>query len=510
MSASQIVSFVACVGQLALALLCVSRVTRSPLAMPLALLCLNVLGWMGADLAYQISHVSMWHWIDHALTPWTAPLALQFVLVFVGRRRELRGLLAGAWVLSGALSAIVIRDVLVEGSSSKLNVPVGLPFLRSVEWSVVFLAVALPIMVFAMLVLARHLRGSIDRGERARSRLLLAALLIGTLLGSTEEVGTFLVGLPALGNVGMLTTSALLSVVALRFRLFDRDVSLRVVGSLLALAAAGATAALVALQLLGANGALLVLGGATVALALGAASRRVLAEGGKERLRREQLTTLGRFSAQMAHDLKNPLAALKGAAQLLLEDLSRASPGIDRVRFANLMLEQIERIDGTVEAYGRLTRIEPNLEALDLNEAVRGVLALQSLANGAVAVGTDLAEPLPPCRADPAMLARVLENLVRNAVEAMPDGGTVTVRTRPGDSGAGAGVELSVEDSGCGMDARTRERAFDDFFTTKASGSGLGLAFVNRVVEAHGGSVSLSSELGRGTVVRVRLPSARG
>jgi signal transduction histidine kinase len=65
-----------------------------------------------------------------------------------------------------------------------------------------------------------------------------------------------------------------------------------------------------------------------------------------------------------------------------------------------------------------------------------------------------------------------------------------------------------VEDTGCGMDARTRERAFDEFFTTKPSGSGLGLAFVRRIVEAHGGEVTLASELGRGTIVRVRLPAA--
>ena len=124
-------------------------------------------------------------------------------------------------------------------------------------------------------------------------------------------------------------------------------------------------------------------------------------------------------------------------------------------------------------------------------------------------MNVELAEGLPPCRADREMLSRVLENLVRNAMEAMPDGGTVTVRTARSGGGAreaGASVVLSVEDTGCGMDARTRERAFDDFFTTKATGSGLGLAFVHRVVEAHGGQLSLESEQGRGTVVSVRLP----
>ncbi len=91
---------------------------------------------------------------------------------------------------------------------------------------------------------------------------------------------------------------------------------------------------------------------------------------------------------------------------------------------------------------------------------------------------------------------------MRNALEAMPRGGVLTVRTRTEDSG----VVLSVEDTGEGMNARTRERAFDDFYTTKTTGSGLGLAFVRRVVEAHGGRVTLTSHEGRGTTVTLRLP----
>jgi two-component system sensor histidine kinase HydH len=84
----------------------------------------------------------------------------------------------------------------------------------------------------------------------------------------------------------------------------------------------------------------------------------------------------------------------------------------------------------------------------------------------------------------------------------MPEGGLVTVRTTASDGA----LLLSVEDEGAGMDARTRERAFDDFFTTKATGSGLGLPFVRRVAEAHGGSASLAARSGRGTVVTLRLP----
>jgi signal transduction histidine kinase len=163
----------------------------------------------------------------------------------------------------------------------------------------------------------------------------------------------------------------------------------------------------------------------------------------------------------------------------------------------------VERLDRVVGTYQRLGRVEPLLQPLDVNQLAASVLALQAFTGRPeVTLRRELAEALPRCPGDWDLLANALENLVRNAFEAMPGGGTLTVRT----ASEGASVTVSVEDTGKGMDARTRERAFDDFFTTKATGSGLGLAFVRRVVEAHGGQVALTSQEGRGTVIVLRLP----
>jgi signal transduction histidine kinase len=104
------------------------------------------------------------------------------------------------------------------------------------------------------------------------------------------------------------------------------------------------------------------------------------------------------------------------------------------------------------------------------------------------------------------LVAGALENLLQNAFEAAPGAATITVRTELTRMHKGHGIMLSVEDNGSGMSARTRERALDDFYTTKATGSGLGLAFVRRVAEAHGGEVSLVSKEGLGTTVRLVLP----
>jgi signal transduction histidine kinase len=494
MTAPQAVSFAACAGLLALTLLCVSRTTRGPLAGPLALLCLDIFGWTGAGLAYDWTGAAAWRWIDHALTPWTPPLALGFVLTFAGRRRALRATLWAVSIPFGALSAASAASFAVVGARG---------FVGSTAWSTLLLSSALATMAFASVVLVRHLRESVEPTERARAQLILAAAAIGTLLGMTDELGQY--NVPSLGSVGMLLTCALLSVVALRLRLFDRAVPLRTVGSLLTLAGASIVVAIVLLRSLRANVAMLVLVAAVAALALVATTRRWLVEQAEQRTRREHLATLGRFSAQMAHDLKNPLAALKGAAQLLREDLLRPAQEADRLRFADLMLAQIDRINGVVDLYGRLTRVEPERAVLDVNATVRDVLALQALADGPVEVRAELGADVPSCGADGAMIARVIENLLRNAIEAMPSGGTVVVRT----TADGDGVVLSVEDTGCGMDARTQERAFDDFFTTKPQGTGLGLAFVRRIVEAHGGAVTLASKPGRGTIIRVRLPAGR-
>jgi signal transduction histidine kinase len=185
----------------------------------------------------------------------------------------------------------------------------------------------------------------------------------------------------------------------------------------------------------------------------------------------------------------------------------RAGPTPDAL--VHLMLEEIERLGRVVDTYGRLARVDVERGPVDLNELVRQVAAFQALArNHKVSLATDLADELPECLADRDMLASVLENLVRNAVEAMPEGGSVTMRTQRPRADEPPGFILAVEDTGLGMDAKTLDRAFDDFFTTKPMGSGLGLAFVRRVVQAHGGEVSLTSSPGNGTIVRVRLPAS--
>ena len=119
-----------------------------------------------------------------------------------------------------------------------------------------------------------------------------------------------------------------------------------------------------------------------------------------------------------------------------------------------------------------------------------------------MAVTSELAGELPACALDADLMAAALDNLLRNACEAMPQGGTVTLRTELREDRVG----VVVEDSGVGMHAREIERATDEFYTTKATGSGLGLSFVQRVARAHGGELSIASVPGKGTRATIFIP----
>jgi two-component system sensor histidine kinase HydH len=192
----------------------------------------------------------------------------------------------------------------------------------------------------------------------------------------------------------------------------------------------------------------------------------------------------------------------------VLEDGSRSQSWDEAPAFRRLIVEQAERIRAIVDKYERIGRVEPVATRVQINEVVRRVVGAQQLTATDVRVALDLLEPLPECEADADLVASALENVVRNACEAMPRGGVLHVRTRIEVAvAAERAVVVRIEDTGEGMDARRAERAFDEFFTTKATGSGLGLAFVRRVALAHRGSVSLASRPGEGTAVELRIPT---
>jgi signal transduction histidine kinase len=485
---------VACGIGLALALLMIWRGRRSPLAPPLALLLLDLTTWNFADDAWHASGetVVAWHFLDHTLSPLTIPLALGFALVFVGRLTRLRWLLVVSWVLALLAAAPSLFALIGEfGVLARW----GRRFTDSRLWYDLNLGHLVLMSSVGLWLLVRH---AIRAGpeERGRAWGVLVAFAVLVALGFTG----FLPG-PGFGLSGFVVFMVILSAVVLRPG-FSEFAIPRALIPVAALAASLGVIAwlLVARRSDGLAVVLLVLTvAALVTLVLGLSLN---AKRSEARQRLEQLALLGHFSDQLAHNLKNPIAALKGAAEFLQVELNRGQSIAEQARVVGLLLTQVERLEKVVGDYRKLGTTQPANQELDLNSVVSSVLALQPFVGGErVRIDSELDDALPFIIGDPELLRETLENLLRNAAEALPQGGNIMVRTGWWDE---SHVFLSVQDDGVGMDARTRDR-LRSFYTTKPGGSGLGLAFARRVAETHGGDLRIKSRPGKGTIVTVAL-----
>jgi signal transduction histidine kinase len=492
------INLIACVGELAVAALVAFRALTGPLATPLMLVSVDFFLWNFAQIAYHRSGLIEWHLLDMVASPIATALAFDFLMRFLGRSRELRWVTRGAYLYYGALSLAAALGWFV---------PVARRFTLSATWSWAWLVGLPPLSVAAVGLLFVHLRRVVTHEERSRTRLLLAAVMVISPLASTELWADLGFAVPRLGAVGIFSFTAILMMAALRFRLFDRALSPSNVLSATVLAGGGGIAYLTVFHLAGSNTALLVLGTLTVTIILLATSRLVV---GAIMARRDQTVryvTLGKMAAQMAHDLKNPLAAFKGACQFLREERAKGRSIDDRTEFLDLLITQISRLESAIDKYQRLRDVKPTLGDVQLNELVGGLIALRGVDGGkGLSIHAHLAQDLPVCQADRDLVTGAIENLLQNALESRPKDARVIVRTSVSSARHTRGVTVSVEDNGAGMSARVRERALDDFFTTKETGTGLGLPFVRRVAEAHGGEISLVSKEGAGTVVSMFIP----
>jgi len=229
---------------------------------------------------------------------------------------------------------------------------------------------------------------------------------------------------------------------------------------------------------------------------------------------RDRLAALGQMAAGLAHEVKNPLGAIKGAAQLLAEPTGNEDLGPNAKEFLGIIVEEVDRLDrvvGSVLDYARPSKGNPG--AVDVNAVVKRTLqVLASEHAGEQAVQSVLADELPLVRADAEQLRQVLMNLVQNALQATDGRGTVTLSTKvrampPAPGGRSEAVEISVRDDGPGISPQVLKSLFVPFFTTKDKGTGLGLAISQRLVEGWGGRIEVSSHPGAGSTFTVLLPA---
>jgi signal transduction histidine kinase len=227
----------------------------------------------------------------------------------------------------------------------------------------------------------------------------------------------------------------------------------------------------------------------------------------REELRRgERLAAVGRISAQITHEIRNPLNAIGLNTELLAEELAKASAPAEATQLVASITREVDRLEQVAEAYLHFARLpRPSLARLDLNDVAGSLLSFVApeLEAAGVEVVRELAPDPLPLRADEGQLRAVLLNLLRNSREAMPSGGRVTVRTRR----EGEAVLAEVADTGGGIPPGDLTRIFEPFYSTKERGTGLGLAFALQVVREHGGTIRCDSAAGRGTTFTIRLPA---
>jgi two-component system sensor histidine kinase PilS (NtrC family) len=212
--------------------------------------------------------------------------------------------------------------------------------------------------------------------------------------------------------------------------------------------------------------------------------------------RQERLMVLGRLSAGLAHEIRNPLSSISGSVQLV-----RETPHLDdeERKLLGIILDEVERLDELVSTMLQIGRpLAPRMRELDLRATVDAVVEMAQRGTAAaqgVRIERDLpAEPVPAW-ADGDQVRQVVWNLVKNAIQASPWGSLVRVRAHPRSDG---GATLEVVDEGKGLDRSQREKIYDMFYSERTHGAGIGLALVRQIVDAHGASIEIHSEQNRG------------
>jgi signal transduction histidine kinase len=218
--------------------------------------------------------------------------------------------------------------------------------------------------------------------------------------------------------------------------------------------------------------------------------------------RSEHLAQLGQLAASLAHEIKNPLAGISGAIQVIRDQMEGDDPKQAVIRE---ILAQIGRLDATVKdllVYARPR--PPEFRPCDLVTTTQRVLKVirEAPSMRSIPVQVNAESQVPPVPVDLRQIEQLVMNLLLNAAQACKNGGDINVNI----SSADRRVLIEIADTGTGMTPEVRARAFEPFFTTKAKGTGLGLPICKKIVEAHGGTIALDSTSGKGTTVTVELP----
>jgi signal transduction histidine kinase len=218
--------------------------------------------------------------------------------------------------------------------------------------------------------------------------------------------------------------------------------------------------------------------------------------------RTEKLAAVGELAASIAHEVRNPLAGMRGALQILRKDLAIRPSNLEVVDEVVAQIDRLENLVRDLLTYARPA--EPQRQSFDVQELIDRVLqhVKESLDGASITVHRVYGPSTGHLVADPRQMEQVFINLIHNSVQAMPEGGTLSVTTRAVDRN----LVITFRDTGDGIATADLQKVMQPFFTTRHRGSGLGLPIVKRITETHGGTLELRSEKGEGTTAIVTLP----
>jgi two-component system, NtrC family, sensor histidine kinase HydH len=227
----------------------------------------------------------------------------------------------------------------------------------------------------------------------------------------------------------------------------------------------------------------------------------------EEQLRRaERLSALGELSAILAHEIRNPLASIRGTAEILMEEETSAA---SRGEFLEILIKESDRLNHVVEDFLKMARPDPIRKIpCDINEELRNMITLLSAQARQSKVTLELRpSTLPDFVGDGEKLRQAFMNIILNAIQASPAKGRVAVTTAE-DREKGC-IEIRISDNGPGISPQASREIFEPFFTTKGTGTGLGLPITKKIIEGHGGSIEVESGTGGGATFLVKLPVGR-
>lgn len=496
--APAVLFFLASITNLALANLIVFRVRRTRGALPIALLCVSLFLWDMGEAAHAVFEAPHWKYVALVGSSMAPAFLFHFVVVFVHRERPWRFAVWGLYATTAIFTSMTAAALFSVRAKMWVD---------DRSWNIAYLVSLFPFLLISLALARMRLREVDTPVERNAVNFMAMGILVGAVTGLADLIVILGSPIPPLGHFGSAACAVILAIAILRHRLLESETPVR-----RALAqffiASGAVLLIFFLytRVQRRWDDLFILGAAVVTVSTMALYRFLWSSWYEQQERRKRLALLGTMAASVAHEVKNPLASIKGAAQFVEKDLGETKP--ESREYLKLLVGEVDRLNGVVEDFLTFARpLEPRRQDVPVNGMLANFLKLQvpSMPAG-VTVETAFAEDLPPIAADPQLLRHAVSNVFKNAVEAVGPAGTVTVRTRPVTSAMRAYVAIEIADTGPGVRMEDVEQIFQPFYTTKSKGTGLGLAIAKRIVESHGGEIGVEAVAPRGCRFTLVLP----